>query len=161
MYFVTKFFWPTLRKNFFCLCPQAKSQSGTKYTRAGLVSLKDFWLVSGWLKNELDRKRKKDLTKFKWDDDDQGTIQGGILELSYILNASKSPFKDFRIETKRSYDWRNCNQKMTRPCPYYYTAIASLVAPIVLALVTISIIICLSKCCKHGYLIDFIWYSIW
>ena len=139
------------------MCPQAISQSGTQYTRTGLVSLKDFYFVSGWLKNELDRKRKKDDTKFEWGDDDQGTIQGSIIELSSIFY--KSPFyaiKNYRIETQRSYEWRNCNQKMTRPCPYFYTALASLVAPIVLALSTISIIICLSMCCKQGNLIDFI-----
>ena len=139
------------------MCPQAISQSGTQYTRAGLVSLKDFYFVSGWLKNELDRKRIKDDTKFEWDDDDnQGTIQGNNLELNYILAASKSFKNNYRIETQRSYEWRNCNQKMTRPCPYFYTALASLVAPIVLALATISIIICLSKCCNQGNLIYFI-----
>ena len=143
------------------MCPQAISQSGTQYTRTGLVSLKDFYFVSGWLKNELDRVRTKDDTKFEWGDDDQGTIQGSIIELMQILNVPESPFyqkenMDFRIETQRSYKWRTCNQKMTRPCPYFYTALASLLAPIVLALATISIIICLSKCCNQGNLIYFI-----
>ena len=110
-------------------------------------------MVSGWLKNSLKTKRKKDRSKFEWNKDDHGTIQGNIIELREILNDSGSTFEDFRIETEKNYKWRNCNQKMTRPCPYYYTAIASLIAPIVLALATFSIIICLSKCCKQGNLI--------
>ena len=130
------------------MCPQAKSQSVTRYTRAGLVSLRDFYTVSGWLRSSLQNKTIDD-SKFEWDDnDDQGTIQGNIIELSDFLK--KSDFKGFRIETELNYDWKICNKKMTRPCPYYYTAIASTVAPIVLALATFSIIICLSKCCRQG-----------
>ena len=104
-------------------------------------------MVSGWLKNSLRQKRKDD-SKFEWNDEDQGTIQGNIIELSRILK--ESDFKGFRIETELNYEWKICNKKMTRPCPYYYTAIASTVAPIVLALATFSIIICLSKCCRQG-----------
>ena len=133
------------------MCPQAQSQSVTKYTRAGLVSLRDFYLVSGWLRSSLQNKQL-DESKFKWDDnDDQGTIQGNIIELRDILKKfNKKESTDFRIETELNYEWKICSTKMTRPCPYYYTAIASTVAPIVLALATFSIIICLSKCCKQG-----------
>ena len=114
-------------------------------------------MVSGMLKCELKHKLEKDTTKFEWNDDDQGTIRGNIIKLRKLLNDSEElQFRNLRMETELNYKWRNCNQKMTRPCPYYYTAIASLVAPIVLALATISIIICLSKCCKQGNLIDFI-----
>ena len=130
------------------MCPQAKIQSVTKYTRVGLVSLRDFYQVSGWLRSELQEKQA-DTSKFKWDDnDDQGTIQGNIIELRDKLETSE--FNSFRIETELNYQWKICNQKMTRPCPYFYTAIASLVAPIVLALTTFSIIICVSKCCRQG-----------
>ena len=133
------------------MCPQAQSQSVTKYTRAGLVSLRDFYLVSGWLRSSL-QNEKLDTSKFEWDDnDDQGTIQGNIIELRKILNDfNKKESTDFRIETELNYEWKICSKTMTRPCPYYYTAIASLVAPIVLALATFSIIICLSKCCRQG-----------
>ena len=133
------------------MCSQARSQSVTKYTRAGLVSLRDFYLVSGWLRSSL-QNEKLDTSKFKWDDnDDQGTIQGNIIELRKILNDfNKKESTDFRIETELNYEWKICSKTMTRPCPYYYTAIASLVAPIVLALATFSIIICLSKCCRQG-----------
>ena len=110
-------------------------------------------MVSGWLKNSLKQKRDADDSEFNWNDEDQGTIRGNIIELREIINAEKSPFQSFRIETEINYRWKICNKKMTRPCPYYYTAIASLVAPIVLALATFSIIICLSKCCKQGNLI--------
>ena len=133
------------------MCPQARSQSVTKYTRAGLVSLRDFYLVSGWLRSSL-QNIQLDTSKFKWDDnDDQGTIQGNIIQLRDILKEfNKKEFTDFRIETELNYEWKICSKTMTRPCPYYYTAIASLVAPIVLALATFSIIICLSKCCRQG-----------
>ena len=84
------------------MCPQAKSQSVTKYTRVGLVSLRDFYQVSGWLRSELQEKQA-DTSKFKWDDnDDQGTIQGNIIELSDILNTSE--FNGFRIETELNYE---------------------------------------------------------
>ena len=112
-------------------------------------------MVSGMLKCELRKELKKDTTTFKWNDDDQGTIRGNVIKMREILNKSEE-FRNLRMETELNYKWRNCNQKMTRPCPYYITAIASLVAPIFLALATISIIICLSKCCKQGNLIDFI-----
>ena len=128
------------------MCPQTKSR---------LISLSDFYMVSGMLKCTLRQDLRKDTTKFKWNDD-QGTIRGNIIKLREILRNKSEEFGNFRIETERNYIWRNCNQKMTRPCPYYYTAIASLVAPIVLALATISIIICLSKCCNQGNLIYFI-----
>ena len=59
------------------MCPQTKSQSGTTYSRAGLVHLRDFYMVSGWLKNSLRHKRKDD-SKFEWNDEDQGTIQGVV-----------------------------------------------------------------------------------
>ena len=106
-------------------------------------------MVSGWLKNSLRQKRKDD-SKFEWNNEDQGTIQGNIIELREILNADISPFKSFRIETERNYKWRNCNKDFQAPCPFYYTAWASLIAPIVLALATFSILICLSKCYKQG-----------
>ena len=125
-------------------------------TKNRLVSLKKFYVVSGSLKCSLKKELKKDTTKFEWNEDDQGTIRGNIIKLREILLNKSDEFGNLRIETETNYKWRNCNQKMTRPCPYYYTAIASLVAPIVLALATISIIICLSKCCKQGILIDFI-----
>ena len=137
----------------FSLYPQAQSQSGTQYTRAGLVNLRDFYMVSGWLKCSLAGKHA-DTSKFKWDDnDDLGTIHGNIIEMSDFLNGKNSPFKDFRIETELNYEWKICSKEMTKPCPYYYTAMASLVAPIVLALATFSIMICLSKCCRQGNLI--------
>ena len=142
------------------MCPQTKSQTGTKYTRAGLVSLRDFYMVSGWLKNSLKAKRKKDSSKFEWNDDDQGTIQGNIIELREILNNSSSTFENFRIETERNYEWRNCNQDFQAPCPYYITAWVSLVAPIGLALATFLIIVCWSKCYKQGKLIAVISYLI-
>ena len=136
------------------MCPQARSPSVTKYTRAGLVSLRDFYLVSGWLRSSLQNEQlaQLDTSKFKWDDnDDQGTIQGNIIQLRDILkDFNKKESTDFRIETELNYEWKICSKTMTRPCPYYYTAIASLVAPIVLALATFSIIICLSKCCRQG-----------
>ena len=144
--------------NFFCLCPQTKSQSGTTYSRAGLVSLRDFYMVSGWLKNSL-RQRRKDDSKFEWNDEDQGTIMGNIIEMREILNDKISPFGikglGFRIETERNYKWRNCNQQFQAPCPFYWTALASLLAPIVLALATFSILICLSKCYKQGTQFNF------
>ena len=127
------------------MCPQTKNR---------LISLKKFYVVSGSLKCSLKKELKKDTTKFEWNEDDQGTIRGNIIKLREILLNKSDEFGNLRIETETNYKWRNCNQKMTRPCPYYYTAIASLVAPIVLALATISIIICLSKCCKQGNLID-------
>ena len=87
------------------MCPQTKSQSGTTYSRAGLVSLRDFYMVSGWLKNSL-RQRRKDDSKFEWNDEDQGTIMGNIIEMREILNDKISPFGikglGFRIETERN-----------------------------------------------------------
>ena len=117
-------------------------------------------MVSGWLKNSLKQKRKSDDSEFNWNDDDQGTITGNIIELREIINAENSPFQSFRIETEINYMWKNCNKKMVKPCPYYYTAFASLFAPIVLALATLSIIICWSKCYKRGILIVVIWFLI-
>ena len=143
------------------MCPQTKSQSVTKYTRAGLVSLRDFYMVSGWLKNSLKKKRKADDSKFNWNNEDQGTITANIIELREIINGENTPFKSFRIETQRNYRWKICNKKMTKPCPYYYTALASLVAPIVLAFATLTIIICWSKCYRRGNLIAVIWVLIW
>ena len=116
--------------------------------------MRDFYEVSGWLKRSLKEKRKSDATEFDWTDDDQGTITGNIIELREIINdKSTSPYQEFRIETERNYKWKNCNKKMVEPCPYLYTASASLLAPIVLALATLSIIICWSKCYKRGNLI--------
>ena len=116
-------------------------------------------MVSGWLKNSLKAKRKKDSSKFEWNDDDQGTIQGNIIELREILNNAGSTFENFRIETERNYKWRNCNQAFQEPCPYYITALVSLVAPIGLALATFLIIACCSKCYKQGNLIVVVSYS--
>ena len=118
-------------------------------------------MVSGWLKNSLHKKRKSDETEFDWNANDQGIITGNIIELREIINAKDTPFQSFRIETDINYKWKNCNKKMVKPCPYYYTAFASLGAPIVLALATLSIIICLSKCYKRGNLIAFIWFLTW
>jgi hypothetical protein len=142
-----------LKYLLFHWCPQTKSQSVTQYTRAGLVSLRDFYQVSGWLKKSLKEKRQSDDSEFNWNDDDQGTIMGNIIELREIINDKESPFQNFRIETEVNYIWKNCNKKMVKPCPYYYTALASLFAPIVLALATLSIIVCWSKCYKQGNLI--------
>ena len=127
-------------------CKQTKSGNGTKYKRAGLVNLKDFYMVSGWLANT--QYKESDKSDFSWDNEDQGIIKGNIIKLRDILSESK--FKDFRIETKINYEWRNCNQDYQAPCPYFYTAIASLVAPIFLASFTLLIIFCWSKCLKKG-----------
>ena len=143
-------------QKLFCLCPQTKS--GTKYTRTGLVSLKDFYMVSGWLMNSLRQKREKDDSEFAWNDEDQGTIMGNIIELRESLD--KSPFKNFRIETEVNYKWRSCNQAFQEPCPYYITALVSMVAPIGLALATFLIIVCWSKCYKQGKSIAVISYLI-
>ena len=128
------------------LCTQTKSGSGTKYKRAGLVNLKEFYTVSGWLDNT--QYKKSDKSDFNWDDEDQGIIKGNIIKLRDILSESK--FKNFRIETKINYEWRNCNEDFQAPCPYFYTASGSLVAPIFLAVFTILIIVCWSKCFKQG-----------
>ena len=68
-------------------------------------------------------------SKFVWDDEDQGTIEGNIIKLRKILERAPK-FKSFRIETKRNYEMRDCSQDFKEPCPYYYTALASLVMPI-------------------------------
>ena len=115
-------------------------------------------MVSGWLKNSLRQKREIDDSKFEWNDKDQGTINGNIVELKEILD--KSPFKNFRIETEINYKWRSCNQAFQEPCPYYVTALVSMVAPIGLALATFLIIVCWSKCYKQGNLIAVILYLI-
>ena len=128
------------------MCQQIQSESGTKYTRAGLVSLRDFYMVSGWLANT--QYKDSDKSDFDWDNEDQGIIKGNIIKLRKILSESK--FKDFRIETKINYEWRNCNEDYQSPCPYFYTAIASLFAPSILASFTLLIIVCLSKCFKRG-----------
>ena len=85
-------------------------------------------MVSGWLKNSLRQKREEDDSKFEWNDEDQGTINGNIIELKEILEDS--PFKNFKIETEINYKWRSCNQAFQEPCPYYITAVVSMVAPI-------------------------------
>ena len=108
-------------------------------------------MVSGWLKNSLRQKRERDDSKFDWNDKDQGTIKGNIIELKECLD--KSPFKNFKIETEVNYKWRSCNQAFQEPCPYYITALVSMVAPIGLALATFLIIVCWSKCYKQGNLI--------
>jgi hypothetical protein len=125
---------------------QTKSGNGTKYQSAGLVNLKDFYMVSGWLANS--QYKESDKSDFSWDNEDQGIIKGNIIKLKNILSESK--FKNIRIETKINYEWRNCNQDYQAPCPYFYTAIASLVAPIFLASFTLLIIFCWSKCLKKG-----------
>ena len=129
-----------------CLCSQTQSRSGTKYKRVGLVNLKDFYMVAGWFANS--QYQISDGSDFNWDDEDQGIIEGNIIKLSDIL--SKSKFKDFRIETKINYEWRNCKQHFQKPCPYFITALVSLVAPICLALFTLLIIFCWSKYLKKG-----------
>ena len=128
------------------LCTQTKSGSGTKYKRAGLVNLKEFYTVSGWLDNT--QYKKSDKSDFNWNDEDLGIIKGNIVKLRNILWKSK--FKHIRIETKRNYEWRNCNEDFRAPCPYFFTALASLVAPIFLAVFTLLIIGCCSKCFKQG-----------
>ena len=131
------------------MCTQTQRGGGTKYQRAGLVNLTDFFTVSGWLGNEQYKESGK--LAFYWDDDeDLGIIKGNIIKLSNSLYASK--FKHVRIETKRNYQWRNCNEDFQRPCPYFYTAIASLVAPIFLAVFTLLTVGCCSKCLKKGML---------
>ena len=103
-------------------------------------------MVAGWFANS--QYQISDGSDFNWDDEDQGIIEGNIIKLSDIL--SKSKFKDFRIETKINYEWRNCKQHFQKPCPYFITALVSLVAPICLALFTLLIIFCWSKYLKKG-----------
>ena len=103
-------------------------------------------MVAGWFaKAQYD---KSDGSDFNWDDEDQGIVEGNLIKLRDIL--SKSKFKNVSIETKINYEWRGCNKHYQAPCPYFYTAIASLVAPIFLASSTLLIIVCWSKCFKQG-----------
>ena len=88
-----------------------------------------------------------DPATFSWTGD-QGIVEGNIIKLRAILASSE--FNSFRIETKRLYDWKKCNAKFQQPCPYFYTAVASLVAPSILALFTFAIIACISMCLKQG-----------
>ena len=125
---------------------QAKSGNGTKHKSVGLLNLKDFYMVSGWLASV--QYKESDKSDFNWDDGDLGIIKGNIIKLSDILSESK--FKNFRIETKINYQWRNCIKDFQAPCPYFYTAIASLVLPIFLSLFTLLTIFCWSKCLKKG-----------
>ena len=130
----------------YCLCTQTQNGSGTEYKRAGLVNLTDFHTVVGWLANS--QYEANDKIDFNWNDEDLGIINGNIIKLRDILFKSK--FKDIRIETKKNYEWRNCNEEFQAPCPYFYTAIASLVAPIFLSVFTLLTIGCCSKCFKQG-----------
>ena len=100
-------------------------------------------MVSGMIKEDT----KEDHSTFSWTGD-QGIVEGNIIKLRAILE--KSEFKSFRIQTKSLYDWRRCNARFQQPCPYFYTAVASLVAPSILALFTFAIIACISKCLKQG-----------
>ena len=100
-------------------------------------------MVSGMIREDT----KEDPSTFSWTAD-QGIVEGNIVKLRAILE--KSEFNFFRIETKRLYDWKRCNLKFQEPCPYFYTAWASLVAPTILALFTFAIIACISKCLKQG-----------
>ena len=128
------------------LYKQTKSGNGTKYESVGLLNLKDFYMVSGWLAGA--QYKESDKSDFNWDDGNLGIIKGNVIKLRDILSESK--FKNFRIETKINYQWRNCIKDFQAPCPYFYTAIASLVAPIFLALFTLLIIFCWSKYLKKG-----------
>ena len=114
--------------------------------KSKLVTLKDFYMVAGWFAKA--QYEQSDVSDFDWDDEDQGIVKGNLIKLRGILTKSK--FKDFRIETKINYEWRNCNEDFQSPCPYFYTAIASLVAPIFLAIFTLLTIVCWSKCFKKG-----------
>ena len=122
------------------------SQTQNKYHKAGLVDLKTFYQVSGWLDNE--QYKESDKSDFNWDEEDLGIVKGNIIKLRDIRYKSK--FKDIRIETKINYEWRNCNKKFQNPCPYFITASASLVAPIFLSVFTLLTIGCCSKCFKQG-----------
>ena len=127
------------------MCTQIRSKSGELY-KSKLASLKDFYMVAGWFAKS--QYNKSDGSNFEWDEEDQGIIKGNIIKLRQILSESR--FKNFRIEAKRNYEWRNCIQDFQAPCPYFYTAFASLFAPIFLALFTLLTIVCCSKCCKKG-----------
>ena len=100
-------------------------------------------MVSGMIREDT----KEDHSTFSWTGD-QGIVEGNIIKLRAILE--KSEFKSFRITTKSLYDWRRCNARFQQPCPYFYTAVASLVAPSILALFTFTIIAIVSKCLKQG-----------
>ena len=104
-------------------------------------------MVSGMIREDT----KEDHSTFSWTGD-QGIVEGNIIKLRAILE--KSEFKSFRIKTKSLYDWKRCNAKFQQPCPYFYTAVASLVAPSILALFTFAIITCCSKCLKQGSIFD-------
>ena len=127
------------------MCTQIQSKSGALY-KSKLASLKDFYMVAGWFAKS--QYNKSDGSNFEWDEEDQGIIKGNIIKLREILSESR--FKKFRIEAKRNYEWRNCIQDFQAPCPYFYTALASLVAPSFLAFFTLLIIVCWSKCFKKG-----------
>ena len=96
---------------------------------------------------------KNDHSTFSWAGD-QGIVEGNIIKLRTILE--KSEFKSFRIKTKSYYDWKRCNARFQQPCPYFYTAVASLVAPSILALFTFAIITCISKCLKSKHVSSFV-----
>jgi len=84
------------------------NREGNKRT----ISLKTFFKVEGLITCQTKS------ASFKWKKD-HGTITGNVAELLSIFHGSDN-FKDYRLMTKRLYDYKKCNAELEKPCPYFY-----------------------------------------
>jgi hypothetical protein len=108
------------------------------------IDLKDFFTINGLINTYG--------LSFEWKKD-HGVINGKedqINKINDIFNKSENlAFTNFKILRKWDYDYVKCTTPFQKPCPYYYTALASLMIPTALALLCFLIMTCCS-CCMKG-----------
>ena len=113
------------------------------------VGLKDFYEIKGLTKsNGLVFEWKKDHGVIK-----NGT-EGQIVRINKIFNEPENlDFANFKIMRKWDYDHERCTTRFQDPCPYYLTALSSLMIPTTLALLSFFVMTCCSCCtccCMQG-----------
>ena len=113
------------------------------------IDLKDFFTINGLINTYG--------LSFEWKKD-HGVINGKedqINKINDIFNKSENlAFTNFKILRKWDYDYVKCKiTPFQDPCPYYYTALSSLMIPTALALLSFFLMTCCSCCtccCMQG-----------
>ena len=110
------------------------------------TDLKDFFKINGLI-------NKYGLV-FDWRKD-HGIMIGPeeyIKGINDIFNKTEN-FANFTILRKSKYDHEKCTTPFENPCPYYHTALTSMMIPTALALLSFLVMTCCSCCtccCMQG-----------